>query len=241
MTWHASCIAWVLFVMQGVPMSTRKPSASTGSQSIGSDQDSFESPLDWGTTNPDDTTGTDFATTSGSDFDTTNTSDFDGTSTSDFTSTSIGDTAGTSIDDTFGTSGGNSGDSGSTGSSAADMASTAKDKAQQVTSEVGSKAQQVTGEMGNKVQGTADQGMDKAASGLGQAAEMLRSQGEQRSGAVGSAATRTADTLENASQYLRQANTDQAMTDLESLIRRKPTESLLVAAGLGYLLSRIVK
>jgi len=31
------------------------------------------------------------------------------------------------------------------------------------------------------------------------------------------------------------------MTDLEDLVRRKPAQTLLVAAGVGFLLSKIVR
>jgi ElaB/YqjD/DUF883 family membrane-anchored ribosome-binding protein len=81
--------------------------------------------------------------------------------------------------------------------------------------------------------------MDQAASGLDQAASKLREQGGQQGGTVGNAAATAADSLEGASSYLREKDTDQLMDDLESLIRRKPTESLLVAAGIGFVLSKV--
>ncbi len=117
-----------------------------------------------------------------------------------------------------------------------EKAGEAKDKA----SEVAGKAQEMAGEAGEKVHSGSDKGIDAAASGLEQAAGMLRKQGEQREGTVGTAATKTADTLETASTYLHEKDTDQLMSDLESLVRRKPVESVLVAAGIGYVLSKIV-
>jgi ElaB/YqjD/DUF883 family membrane-anchored ribosome-binding protein len=102
-------------------------------------------------------------------------------------------------------------------------------------------AQEKAGELGGKAQDKADQGMDAAASGLGQAANMLRQQGEQRGGGVGNAASKTADTLESASHYLRDKDTDQLMTDLQSFVRQKPVESVLIAAGIGFVLSKIVR
>jgi ElaB/YqjD/DUF883 family membrane-anchored ribosome-binding protein len=83
--------------------------------------------------------------------------------------------------------------------------------------------------------------MDKAASGLGAAAEKLREQGEQQGGKAGTYATTVADKLESASGYLREKDSDQILTDLEELVRAKPMESLLAAAGIGLLLSRIIK
>jgi len=114
-------------------------------------------------------------------------------------------------------------------------ASDVSDKA----SEVSGKAQEKAGEVSDKAQDKADQGIDKAATSLGQAAGMLRQQGEQRGGTVASAATMTAGKLEGASQYLKDKDTDQLLSDLESLVRQKPVESLLVAAGAGFLLSKL--
>jgi ElaB/YqjD/DUF883 family membrane-anchored ribosome-binding protein len=37
---------------------------------------------------------------------------------------------------------------------------------------------------------------------------------------------------------LRGRDSEQLISELESLVRSKPVESLLVAAGIGYLLSR---
>ncbi len=114
-------------------------------------------------------------------------------------------------------------------------------KAQDKASEMSDQAQDKASEMSGKAQDKADQGMDAAASGLGQAADKVREQGEQREGAVGVAATRTADTLDTASQYLKDKDTAQIMNDLEAFVRRKPVESLLIAAGIGIVLSKIVR
>jgi ElaB/YqjD/DUF883 family membrane-anchored ribosome-binding protein len=102
--------------------------------------------------------------------------------------------------------------------------STAKDKAS---------------EMSGQAHAKADEGMNKAAEGVGQAADMLRQRGEQTGGTMGTAATTVADKLDSTGTYLREKDTDQLMSDLEALIRRKPVESLLVAAGAGFVLSKI--
>lgn len=75
---------------------------------------------------------------------------------------------------------------------------------------------------------------------LDQAAEMVRERAPQ-GGAVGNVATTAADTLGSASSYLRDKDSSKLMDDLENLIRRKPTESLLAAAGLWFVLSKILK
>jgi len=125
-----------------------------------------------------------------------------------------------------------------------DMDGNARDQAADMTAKAQEKASELSGkaqEMGGMAQDKADAGMDKAATGLGQAAEMLRGQGAQHEGAIGSAATRTADTLDTASQYLREKDTDQLMNDIEAFVRQRPVESVLIAAGVGFLLSRVVR
>ena len=102
--------------------------------------------------------------------------------------------------------------------------STAKDKASEVSSQAQAKA---------------DEGMNKAAEGVTQAADMLRQRGEQSGGTMGTAAATVADKLDSTGSYLREKDTDQLMSDIEALIRRKPVESLLVAAGAGFVLSKI--
>lgn len=107
--------------------------------------------------------------------------------------------------------------------------------------EMGQTAQEKAAEMGQMAQQKADAGMDAAAAGLGQAASMLRQQGEQQEGTIGTAAARAADTLESASGYLRDKDTSQLLDDIEAFVRERPVESVLIAAGIGFVLSKIVK
>lgn len=120
---------------------------------------------------------------------------------------------------------------------AQDAASNAKQKSQQAAGTAKAKADETT----DQAQVKADQGMDSAASGLGQAADKLREQGAQQEGTVGTAAAKAADSLDSASGYLRDKDTDQVLNDLEALVRRKPVESLAVAAGVGFVLSKIFR
>jgi ElaB/YqjD/DUF883 family membrane-anchored ribosome-binding protein len=117
------------------------------------------------------------------------------------------------------------------------------EKAVSQTREKGGEAMEQAREKAGELSGTAhektDEGIDKASAGLSSAADALRKQGEHQSGQVGNVATTAADKLESASGYLRERDSDQIVSDLEDLVRRKPVESLLVAAGVGLLLSRI--
>ncbi|HYJ13148.1 MAG TPA: YtxH domain-containing protein [Thermomicrobiales bacterium] len=127
-----------------------------------------------------------------------------------------------------------------------DKVSTIKDKAGQATETAKEKAGQATetakekaSEVTDQAHTMSDKGIDSAATGLGQAASMLRQQGDTREGTIGTAATKTADTLEQASTYLQNKDTDQLITDLEAMVRQRPLESVLVAAGIGFVLSKI--
>lgn len=117
----------------------------------------------------------------------------------------------------------------------ADESASTMDRAKDALSGVSDKA----GGFGSQATAKADSGMDKAAGGLDSLATMVRGRGESLGeGQVASFATGAADRLESGAEMLRGTDSDQLMTDLEALIRRRPVESLLVAAGIGYLLSR---
>lgn len=125
--------------------------------------------------------------------------------------------------------------------------STASEKGQEALSTAREKGQEAVSTAKDKVSDFSDQahdkaddGMTKAGDGIGQAADTLRQHGEGSSGALSTAATTAADKLDVAGSYLREKGTDDLLKDIEDLIRRKPTESLLIAAGAGFVLSKIL-
>lgn len=125
------------------------------------------------------------------------------------------------------------------------MMETAKEKAGQMADQAGSMldtAKDRASEMTDQATSSVDTGMDKAASGLDTVASTLRDRGESMGGgSMASIATTAADKMEAGAQMLREKDTDQIVSDLEALVRRKPVESLLVAAGVGFVLSKIVR
>lgn len=112
-----------------------------------------------------------------------------------------------------------------------------KQQGQQATQKAKAKAN----EFSDKAQDKVDEGMDQAAAGLGQAANKVRQQGENSQGTTATTATKAADMLDSASSYLRANDTGDLMNDLESLVREKPVESMLVAAGAGFVLAKIFR
>jgi ElaB/YqjD/DUF883 family membrane-anchored ribosome-binding protein len=94
------------------------------------------------------------------------------------------------------------------------------------------------GEMAGMAQERADQGIDKAADSMDKAADMMRQKGSEQGGTVGNVAGSAADAMESASAFLKDTDTSQMMDQLEAYIRKNPTQSLLVAAGIGFVLSK---
>lgn len=114
-----------------------------------------------------------------------------------------------------------------------DKAQDAKDKAQQVAGDVKDKAQQVSAQATER----ADAATTTVGEKMSDAAQTIREKAPV-SGPVADAADKTAETLERAGTYLQQQNLNDMRSDLESLIRRHPMESLLIGLGIGYLLAR---
>jgi ElaB/YqjD/DUF883 family membrane-anchored ribosome-binding protein len=102
------------------------------------------------------------------------------------------------------------------------------------------KGQQALSTAREKASEMTSQATAKASEGIDKATEMLRERGEQTGGTVGTAATTAANTLESASSYVRSKDRDQMMQDIEAFIREKPVESILIAAGAGFILSKIL-
>jgi hypothetical protein len=88
---------------------------------------------------------------------------------------------------------------------------------------------------------TGETDMDFGAKSLGNQLEslagMLRNYAP-RNGSLGNAAIMAADQLEQAGYYLREESIQGMMDGVARLVRRYPLQSLLIGAGVGYLLSR---
>lgn len=115
-----------------------------------------------------------------------------------------------------------------------DTKDTAKDKAQEVTEQAQDKAK---GQIDSRTSQAGDQLKDKA-EGLHEVGDQLREQGNDTFAQV---ADRVADWTEDAARYLRNADADRILGDVEGFARRQPWA---VAAGgllLGFAASRVVR
>jgi ElaB/YqjD/DUF883 family membrane-anchored ribosome-binding protein len=132
--------------------------------------------------------------------------------------------------------------------SAGEKAQNAKDEALHKAAETMSQAEQKghearekAGQIAGEAQHRADEGMHKAAQTMDQAAQTLRQRGSEQGGPVGQVANTAADTLGSASEYLQGTDTAEMMDQVEAYIRQNPVQSLLIAAGVGFVLSKAFK
>jgi hypothetical protein len=103
------------------------------------------------------------------------------------------------------------------------------------------KSKKQSGGVAQQAEEKTDAGMQKSAEGLKKAADMTRSMTEDRSGPVGTIGSQAADVIEKGAGYLEQGDTERMIQDLEAMVRRRPMESLLIAAGAGFLLSKAMR
>lgn len=102
----------------------------------------------------------------------------------------------------------------------------------------GQEAREKAGQVAGQAQHRADEGMHKAAETMDQAAEKLRQRGGEQAGAMGQVANTAADTLDSASSYLEGTDTAEMLDQVEAYIRKHPMQSLVIAAGVGFVLSK---
>jgi len=118
------------------------------------------------------------------------------------------------------------------GLQAADMAKEKGQEAADMAKEKGQQAAEVAGEKLN-------QGIDQAAGAAQTLADTIRGQAGKLPGDKPTeVAHQAAETIERGAQYLRDNDADAMRGDLESVIRRYPTQSLAVGLAFGFLLAR---
>jgi hypothetical protein len=90
--------------------------------------------------------------------------------------------------------------------------------------------------MASAVAHKADDALDAVGSGMKSLADTLRDKGPEQ-GVLGSATSKTADTLDSAGRYLHDQGVSGMAEDVTNLIRRNPGPALLFGLGLGFLLA----
>jgi ElaB/YqjD/DUF883 family membrane-anchored ribosome-binding protein len=110
-------------------------------------------------------------------------------------------------------------------------------------SEKANQAREQASHAAHEAQRKVDAQRDTVAGGLGTVATQLRDRAETIPGGDKSTqvAQNAAQRIEGASEYVREHEVSEMMTDLERLVRTHPTESLVVAAAAGFLVGRMFK
>lgn len=92
-------------------------------------------------------------------------------------------------------------------------------------------------EVGQQVNQKADAAMTSMGDGLSSVARGVRQSGP----AINDAASRTAQTIERAGNYLRESDLKDVGRDFGDMVKQHPVPSLLVAAGVGFLFARAMR
>ena len=114
------------------------------------------------------------------------------------------------------------------------------EKARESAAAMGDQARESASELGDRALDVAGTGLEGAARGLDRAADWA----DDRGGFVGRAAPparRFADVLEEQAFHLRQQDVDAVRRDVEEGVRSHPIRSVLIAAGIGYVVGRMLR
>lgn len=105
---------------------------------------------------------------------------------------------------------------------------------------VATAAQDKASEMGSKAQDTADEGLGRASEGLQRAADQMR-QRSASEGIQGEVATKAADTMEKTAGYLREHDTDEVWSDIETFVKEHPVQAAVGGLVAGFVIGRILR
>jgi ElaB/YqjD/DUF883 family membrane-anchored ribosome-binding protein len=93
----------------------------------------------------------------------------------------------------------------------------------------------------DKMTSGADQGMDKAAQGLGSAAEKMRTRAEDDQGMRSTIEVKAADAMDKTASYLKEHDSQELMHDIEEFVKAHPMQAAVGALAAGYVLGKIVR
>jgi ElaB/YqjD/DUF883 family membrane-anchored ribosome-binding protein len=92
-----------------------------------------------------------------------------------------------------------------------------------------------------RVTSGADKGMDKAAEGLGTAAEKMRSRAAEESGVRSTVQEKAADAMDKTAVYLKEHDSQELMHELEEYVKTHPLQAAAGALVAGFVLAKIVR
>ena len=108
-------------------------------------------------------------------------------------------------------------------------------------SDAASQAREKAAEVGSNAADAIDSSLHSAASKLQDTAASLRSTGASGSSRVSDMSNRAAAGLEATARYFKDVDTREAISSMESVIRRNPGPSLIAAAVAGFLIGSALR
>jgi hypothetical protein len=141
------------------------------------------------------------------------------------------------------TSGSQSAGASATADSVADRARDVAGQAQEKLADVGSAVRDKTGNLKDSLVGALETGADKLRKTAGQGGQLAGATGVGSSaiaseGNITAVTERVAGGMQSTADWLRDADIDGLKSGLERQIKEHPGRTLLMAAGLGYLLGK---
>ena len=117
------------------------------------------------------------------------------------------------------------------------------DEVKERAGQAANQAKERAGQVADNATQAVDQRREQASGKLDTAAVQLRESGEKLPGGERSTemASMAADKVEATSSYIREHDVQDMMTDLETLVRNHPTQSLVAAAAAGFLVGRMLR
>ncbi len=92
-----------------------------------------------------------------------------------------------------------------------------------------------------KLNSGADAGMNKAADGLGTAAEKMRTRAEEDEGVRATVEVKAADAMDKTADFLKTHDSRELMQDLEEFVKSHPLQAAVGALAAGYVIGKIVR
>jgi ElaB/YqjD/DUF883 family membrane-anchored ribosome-binding protein len=121
------------------------------------------------------------------------------------------------------------------GREATDRASDVRDQIQDTAEQVRQRAEDASHEAADRV----DSAMTSTGDRLHDAARTIRERAP--SGQVGEVADKAAEALERSGDYLRRSDVGDVRSDLETIVREHPIQSLAVGFGVGFMIARSLR
>lgn len=105
----------------------------------------------------------------------------------------------------------------------------------------GETASEAKSAFGEKLNSGADAGMNKAADGLGSAAEKMRTRAEEDEGVRATVEVKAAEAMDKTADFLKTHDSKELIADLEEFVKAHPLQAAAGALAAGYVIGKIVR